>query len=144
MATEYEERFGVAIDAWLDAGTGACHLRRPEIRREVENCLLHFDGERYELDAFVIMPNHVHALIVPREGWPLFDALRGIKGVSARACNRLLGATGRSFWMDDCYNRIVRDVAELLAFRRYIGANPVKARLPETDYTVALREILEI
>ena len=46
--------------------------------------------------------------------------------------------------MDDSYNRIVRDVAELLAFRRYIAANPVKARLPETDYTVALREILEI
>ena len=49
---EYEERFIRRIQEWLDAGMGACHLRRAGIRDPVESCLLHFDGTRYNLDAF--------------------------------------------------------------------------------------------
>ena len=55
---EYEERFSRRIQGWLDAGMGGCHLRRTDVRCQVESCLLHFDGTRYDLDAFVLMPNH--------------------------------------------------------------------------------------
>ena len=142
VETEYRARFTERQDEWLDQGMGECHLRRPEIRGEVERCLLHFDDVRYDLDAFVVMPNHVHALLAPREGWALFDLLKGIKGVSAWNCNRLLRRTGQAFWMEDAYNRIVRDIAELSAFREYIEANPVKASLRPAEYTLAMREVL--
>lgn len=48
------------IEAWLDAGSGCCALRHPAVARYVEDSLLHFDGERYALLAWCIMPNHVH------------------------------------------------------------------------------------
>ena len=142
VEAEYNERFAAQIDAWLDAGHGACPLRRPEIRMEVERCLLAFDNQRHDLDAFVIMPNHVHALIAPRESEDLFALLKGIKGASARACNRQLGITGGSFWMEDSYNRIVRNVSELQAYRRYIAENPAKARLREGAFSLVMQDVL--
>src|SRR6185437_17122670 len=54
-------------DAFLDAGHGACWLRGPTIARIVEDALIHFDGARYRLIAWTIMPNHVHALIEPKD-----------------------------------------------------------------------------
>lgn len=142
VEAEYETRFAHRIDAWLDAGEGDCPLRRPEIRRDVERCLLRFDDQRHDLDAFVIMPNHVHALITPRRGVHLFELLKGIKGTSARICNALLGQTGATFWMEDSYNRIVRDAEELQAFRRYIATNPEKANLASDEFTLALLNVL--
>jgi len=47
---------------------GNCWLRQPEIARIVEDAVLHFDGERYRLIAWAVMPNHVHALIEPIAG----------------------------------------------------------------------------
>src|SRR2546423_1278241 len=47
----------------LDACHGACVLRRPGLAAIVAESLRHFDGERYELTDFVIMPNHVHILV---------------------------------------------------------------------------------
>lgn len=142
VEAEYRERFPERQDEWLDAGGGECLLRRTDIRAEVERCVVHFDGERYDVDAFVLMPNHVHALVTPREGFALFEVLKGMKGVSARNCNRMLGRTGGAFWMDDAYNRIVRDAEELWAFREYIDQNPVKAKLRPDEFTLAMRSAL--
>jgi REP element-mobilizing transposase RayT len=144
VEAEYRERFTERQDEWLDAGMGECHLRRADVRGEVEKCLLHFDDARYDMDAFVVMPNHVHALLMPREGFALFDLLKGMKGVSARNCNRRLGRTGEEFWMEDAYNRIVRDAEELWAFREYIERNPVKAKLRTNEYTLAMRDVLAV
>jgi hypothetical protein len=138
---EYEERFVRHIQEWLDAGMGACHLRRPDVRAEVERCLLYFDGKRYDVDAFVLMPNHVHAVIVPARTYDLCAVLKGIKGVSAKQCNQLLNRKS-SFWMDESYDHIVRDAKELAAFRNYIVANPKKARLNQNEYSLQLRNIL--
>jgi len=44
-------------------------MRRPDVRAEVEVCLLQFDGKRYDIDAFVLMPNHVHVIIKPTSGY---------------------------------------------------------------------------
>ena len=67
-AREYWRKFQGRKEKWLDAGHGSCALRDPALREVVANALRYFDGERYEMDAFVVMPNHVHALVVPREG----------------------------------------------------------------------------
>ena len=74
-------------------GMGACHLRRPDVRAEVERCVLHFDRERYDIDAFVLMPNHVHAVIKPAASHELSRLLQAIKGGSAKRCNKLLSKT---------------------------------------------------
>ncbi|HYG73714.1 MAG TPA: transposase, partial [Planctomycetota bacterium] len=51
------------METWLDAGYGACHLKDPAAARIVENVMLFFDGARYRLLEWVVMPNHVHFLI---------------------------------------------------------------------------------
>jgi len=138
---EYENRFIRRIQAWLDAGMGACHMRRPDVRAQVELCLLQFDSKRYDVDAFVLMPNHVHAVIKPASGYDLSKVLQGIKGVSANRCNRLLG-TKCAFWMDESYDHIVRGAEELAVFRNYISRNPVKAGLRSDEYSLQLRNVL--
>ena len=55
----------VQIESWLDAGMGSCALRNPNVAAMVQTALLRFDGERYRLLAWCIMPNHVHVLIQP-------------------------------------------------------------------------------
>jgi hypothetical protein len=109
---EYEMRFIDRIQQWLDAGMGACHLRRPDVRAQVELCLLHFDRGRYDIDAFVLMPNHVHAVIKPAPEYELSTLLQAIKGFSANRCNKLLKRKS-AFWMDESYDHIVRDAKEL-------------------------------
>ena len=128
---------------WLDAGVGACPpLPHLEVRHQVEHCLLHFDGSRYLIDSFVIMPNHVHALIALSEDRDLSRLLQGIKSVSANRCNKLLDRKGQ-FWFDESYDHIVRDHQELAAFREYILQNPANARLKPDEYSLELRNILE-
>lgn len=138
---EYEARFIDRMQEWLDAGMGACHMRRPDVRAEVEGCLLQFDGNRYDIDAFVLMPNHVHAIIKPAPGSDLSTVLQGIKGVSANRCNKLLRYKS-TFWMDESYDHIVRDAKELSAFRNYIAQNPDKAGLQPEEYSLHLRNVL--
>ncbi len=138
---EYEERFTDRMQEWLDAGMGACHMRRSDVRAEVERCLLHFDGDRYDIDAVVLMPNHVHAVIKPAHGYELSKLLQGIKGVSGNWCNKLLGYKS-PFWMDESYDHIVRDAKELTAFRNYIAGNPAKASLRPDEYSLQLRTAL--
>jgi REP element-mobilizing transposase RayT len=140
---EFEERFDHRIQQWLDAGMGACHLRRSEVRDEIEHCLLRFDAERYLIDAFVLMPNHVHLIIAPKRGNNLSTMLQGIKGVSANRCNRLLKRKG-TFWMDESYDHIMRDAWELAAFRHYIAENPNKAGLKPGEYSLQLRNVLVV
>jgi len=144
VEAEYHARFTREQDEWLDAGMGECHLRRRDIRSQVEMNLAHFNGQRHDLDAYVLMPNHVHALLIPRDGQSVFELLKGIKGVSARWCNQLLDRTGETFWMEDSYNRIVRDAEELWAKRRYIEQNPTIARLRPDEFTLVMNEALYV
>src|SRR5215831_12166769 len=58
-------------DEMLDHGWGACWLRRDDVARLVEEAFLAFDGSRYRLLAWTIMPNHVHVLFAVMSGHPL-------------------------------------------------------------------------
>jgi hypothetical protein len=82
-------------------------------------------------------------VIVPTRGYALSTILKGIKGVSANECNKLLGRKSR-FWMDESYDHIVRDANELIAFRNYVSANPKKARLKPDEYSLQIRNALAI
>jgi hypothetical protein len=59
------ERFASEVDKHLDRGYRACPLRESGNALIVADVLRHFDGDRYELSGFVVMPNHVHVLFAP-------------------------------------------------------------------------------
>jgi putative DNA methylase len=119
------------IEEYEDQGHGQCYLRDPRVAALVENALLHFDGERYRLIDWCVMPNHVHVLIETREGHPLSSVVGSWKSFTAHEANHLLGREG-AFWMPDYYDRFIRDEAHLSAVQRYIRNNPVKAGLCAT------------
>ena len=123
-AAEMHER----ISKYEDAGWGACHLRRPEIARLVQDALLLFDRTRYRLLEWCVMPNHVHVLIEQVAGVPLHKILQSWKGYTSRRANVILGRRG-PFWMREYFDRYVRTAAQLDAVRHYIRWNPVRAGL---------------
>ena len=130
---EYDQRFSQRIDAWLDAGRGSCLLARPEVSEIVVAALRHFDGERYDIDAFVVMPNHVHVLVAPREPWDLRRIEHSWKSFTAKEINRLCGRTG-ALWLEEGFDHIVRSEAHRDHFRGYIAENPGKAGLRDDQY----------
>ncbi len=67
------------LEAWLDAGHGACPLLQPEIADKMQETLLHFDGVRYMLFAWAVMPNHVHALLQAVEGYSIGQIVKSWK-----------------------------------------------------------------
>ena len=96
----------------------------------MQNALLHFDGDRYRLLEWCVMPNHVHILVYCPEGSRLGDLVKTWKIFSAREINRLLGIQG-SLWAKDYHDRYIRDENHLANARAYIRNNPVKAGLCE-------------
>jgi REP element-mobilizing transposase RayT len=94
----------------------------------VEETLWFGYGERYVLDAYVVMPDHVHLLMRPFAGWTLAKVLQGIKGFSAREMNRLLGRKG-AFWQAESFDHLVRNESDWLDKFNYIHNNPVNAEL---------------
>jgi putative DNA methylase len=117
----------IQLESYLDAGHGECHLQQPEIAALVQENPLHFDGARYRLLAWVVMPNHVHALIETSQT-PLAEILHGWKSFTGKAANRLLGRAGE-FWQAEYFDRYIRDEAHFGKAVRYIENNPVKAGL---------------
>ena len=135
---DYSRRFTARIHGWLDAGAGSCMLARPDVREVVVGAIRHFEGTRYNLDAFVVMPNHVHVLVTPWEPWGLGQIQHSWKSYTAHEINRLLGRTG-AFWHEEGFDHIVRDAAHLERFQRYIAENPAKAKLRDDEYFLHVR-----
>jgi len=120
------------IERHLDAGHGSCLLQNPGHATTVASTLRHFDGRRYLLGAFVIMPNHVHALVTPTHPDTLTTILHSWKSYSANQLQRRAGITGR-VWQEESFDRLVRDEGELVKFHGYIAGNPSAANLqPDT------------
>jgi REP element-mobilizing transposase RayT len=78
-----------------------------------------FDGSRYELAGYVVMDDHVHALVTPLDGFELESILHSWKSFTARQMQRRHGRLGR-IWQDEYFDRIVRDDNELVQKRNYI------------------------
>ena len=130
---EFHEKFTDRFHHWLDAGTGACVLRKPEISAIVEAALRHFDGERYALGHFVVMPNHVHAVVKPMQEHLLKDILHSWKSFTANQINKALDRNG-ALWQDESFDCIVRSTAQLDKVAFYIQENPAKAGLKPGDF----------
>jgi type I restriction enzyme R subunit/putative DNA methylase len=100
------------------------YLRREDIARIVVNSLRRgVELGHHDLRAWVVMPNHVHALLLPAR------LLGGLKGSTAREANQVLGRTGQPFWQAESYDHWVRDALEFERIVNYIENNPVTAGL---------------
>jgi len=130
---EYHKRFSQQMERWLDAGHGECVLRHPICAGIVGDALRHFDGERCCQIAWVVMPNHVHLLVVPHPEWTLEKLLHSWKGFTSKQINRHLKRSGQ-LWQRSYFDRLIRDADHFANCVRYIRRNPVKARLREGEY----------
>jgi REP element-mobilizing transposase RayT len=104
-------------------------LRDPRIAQVVADALLYGDSGRhfYQLRAWVITPNHVHVLLLPKTDLSVIT--RWLKGSTARLANLILHRTGEPFWQDESFDHRVRNDRELDRIVRYVEHNPVNAGL---------------
>jgi putative transposase len=123
----YHEKFTRRFHRYLDEGHGACPFRHPDLRALLIETMMQRDGVDHALDAFVVMPNHVHALVCPQGERELSQISKAWKRVSAHLVNRYLGRKG-ALWQEESWDHIVRAPEHLDRFRRYIEANPGRLR----------------
>jgi len=121
----------ILSEKYLDKGYGQCFLKRRTVAAIVREAFLKFDGDRYRLKAWVIMPNHVHVLLRPNAGNKLEKIMHSLKSFTASESNKVLGRGGQ-FWMREAFDRYIRDPEHFSRTFRYIENNPVKARLCST------------
>ncbi len=128
------ERFA-ADDHEFDVSTrGPLWLNNPVIAQAVVDAI-HFCENPlalYDLEAYVLMGNHVHLLVSPKVA--LARVTKALKGYTSRQANQLLERAGRRFWQVETYDHWVRSGEEFSRIVNYIEYNPVKAgfvKLPE-------------
>jgi len=138
-----ENRFSCRLDDHLDAGRGECRLGVSRVADCIVRALRHFDGDRYRLHAWCVMPNHVHVVFSIRAAWgasrmggealssdasPLSTVLHAWKSFTSKEVNAILGRTG-VLWQREYYDRVIRTERELARCVEYTLRNPVKAGL---------------
>jgi putative transposase len=126
-------------DVLGDTTHGPCWLAEPRIARLMTDAFFYYNHQRYDLIAFVVMPNHVHSVLRPikveqdkkREAQfvPISKITQGLKGYVAREANRWLDRTGQTFWQDESYDHWARDEAELARIVIYTESDPVRCGL---------------
>lgn len=121
------------IEFYLDQNYGSSVLKNKKIASIVQETLLKFDGEKYKLIAWVIMPNHVHLLIKVLGENSLSVIMHSIKSFTAHEANKILNKKGR-FWSKEYFDRFIRDEKHFIQTVRYIEMNPVKAKLCQEPY----------
>ena len=153
---------GVRVENWLDQGYGTCHLKHRQHADFMVEALHYFDIRtdlsasqavidvnapctdldksespkivvpRYELDCYVLMANHVHAIVRPLNDaiHPLENIIGSWKQFSAKKINRSLNLQG-SLWQDEAFDRLIRDEEHLWRAIQYIGNNPKNSGLPK-------------
>ncbi|MBI5093646.1 MAG: transposase [Candidatus Hydrogenedentes bacterium] len=122
------------IQQYLDAGSGACLLKDTVVATMVRDALHFFDGDRYRLLAWCIMPNHIHLLFSAHPHHKLEDIMHSLKSYTAHKANALLKRKG-AFWQRESYDHLVRDPEEYSALMNYIIGNPDAAGLRDWPWT---------
>ncbi|MFZ4573914.1 MAG: transposase [Phycisphaerales bacterium] len=122
--------YSARIDALLDAGAGSCLMRDDRAARIVSNALHFFEGTRYRLVAWAVMPNHVHVVFAPISGHSLDAILQSWKGFTTHKINGLFGRSGR-LWQKESYDHLVRGQEDLDHHVGYVLNNPVAAGLKD-------------
>ena len=101
---------------YLDKGYGSCALAHPQVAQKMQNALLYFHEDRYELVAWCIMPNHVHTLIRPCDNiskivqsWKSYVGKWALQHNQKFNLNFPAEEFNRRFWQHEYWDRFVRD-----------------------------------
>src|SRR5262249_49103303 len=113
---------------WLDKGHGSCALRDPRLAALVRDAMLHFEGTRYDLFAWCVMPNHAHAVMGTYPGRDVSMILLSWKGFTGKKAREFLGGEG-DFWQKEPYAPLVRDGAAFAHWVVYVLNTPAAADL---------------
>ena len=116
------------VEAYLDQGHGSCYLRDRRVAEMVQKALLFHDPVKYNLVAWVVMPNHAHMLCTPCAEYSLAEIMHSIKSFTSSEANRILNRAGR-FWQKEYFDRYIRNTRQFSKTVSYIENNPVKANL---------------
>ena len=81
-----------------------------------------------KMQAWVLMPDHVHWLLQLGEWNELSAVVRRLKSVSAQQVNRTLGRTG-AILATAFHDHALRSEEDLQDVARYVIANPLRAKL---------------
>jgi leucyl-tRNA synthetase/REP element-mobilizing transposase RayT len=100
-------------------------LLNPTARKIVHEALQHFNRERYDLIASVVMDDHIHVIVRPFDGFDLGKIMHSWRSFTANRLQRECSYLG-GVWQDDYFDRIIRSEEELLADLEYVLNNPFK------------------
>lgn len=123
----------------LDDCHGSCVLGERRIAGLVAESILYFDGERYDIERFVIMPNHVHVLVQIRNGFELRQQCKGWLRYTARSINRTLGRSGE-LWQSEPFDHVIHSESQFRYLQRYILDNPERVRLSRGQFLIWQRD----
>ena len=145
---ELRRQWFIRIEGALHkAETGPTSLKDERVAKVVKDAMHFYDGKRYRLDAYCVMPNHFHLVLAPlsitewdetkplkdnfrdtEQYYPLSKIMHSIKSFTSKEANKVLERSG-TFWQDENYDRAIRDHAEWARTIAYVINNPVKAGL---------------
>jgi carbamoyl-phosphate synthase large subunit len=125
---EWRRLHSQRVDDFLDSGRGSCLLADPAVASMVESALKHFDGSRYRLHAWCVMPNHVHAVVQPLAGFQLPKIMHSWKSYTSHQIGRT------DVWQAEYYDHLIRDGDDYDHSLAYVQDNPRKAGLVDWQW----------
>ena len=134
-----QQRLAKKLEESLDQGAGACILKEPSIADILASALREFDGVRYRMLAWCIMPNHVHVVFQPLGQYDLAGILHAWKSFTAVEINRKLSRSG-PLWQKEYYDHLIRDGTQLKRAIRYTVGNPARSGMRKWPYVYASAE----
>mgnify|MGYP000172409250 CR=1 FL=1 len=135
LAAEYRRYFRTQYERWLDEGYGSCLLADPQNSEIIVSAMRYFEGSRSILGPFVVMPNHLHALVAVVDDRGPDRLGKSWRRYSAVHINRRLGRQG-SLWQEEGFDHLVRSPDSFVRFRDYILENPRRAGLKAGQYRI--------
>ena len=126
---QWEARYFLTIDSFIDKfSEGDNWLCETHVASLVKEAIHYRDGNRFDLHAYCIMPNHVHLLVTNnQQNVPFYRVLGSLKANSAKVINEHLNRVGKPLWASESYDHVVRTGKSFERIISYIVGNPVKA-----------------
>jgi putative transposase len=123
------------VDEALDSSSNGHLFNQPEHADLMQSALRFFDGNRYDLQAWCVMPNHIHVVLVTSPDVLLGAVIRSWKRYVTRSINKIHDFKGPIF-APDYFDRFVRNLRQAETAIHYVEANPVRAGLVQqaTNY----------
>ena len=129
----FKKQFNRCREDFLDTCHGACVMRRGSLSKIVADSFMHFDGDRYRMGDFVVMPNHAHLLVAFASPEALKEQCGSWMHYTGWKINQALVQSGK-FWQQEPFDHLVRSPEQYEYLRNYIAENPKKAKLRPGEY----------